>query len=218
MILKEASIPERIYAFGSNRMSDIEILMMLIGGPKEKARQTAIKLREKFKNISGIKAASQLQLQDYLSLIQIARLQAAFELGRRADVETLSYKKEVKSADDACNVLRPLIGHLKHEECWVLILNKAMRLIDCVQVSKGGRAGTVVDPKLVFTEALKADAAAIIIAHNHPSGNKLPSQADREVTTKLHKAGDAMDLPLLDHLIITANDYYSFADAGCLSK
>ena len=102
------------------------------------------------------------------------------------------------------------------EEMKVVLLNRANRILGIYPLSKGGTSGTVCDPKIVFSVALKAAASSIILAHNHPSGNLKPSNADLTLTKKLKSAGDMLDLPILDHLIVTDTHYFSFADEGLL--
>ena len=102
------------------------------------------------------------------------------------------------------------------EQFKIVLLNRANKIIGICQISEGGQAGTVVDPKVIFACALKANAAFLILAHNHPSGNTSPSETDRSLTKKLLEAGKYLDLPILDHIIVTCNGYYSFADDGLL--
>lgn len=100
------------------------------------------------------------------------------------------------------------------EQFKIVLLNRANRIIGICQISEGGQAGTVVDPKVIFACALKANASFVILAHNHPSGNISPSETDRSLTQKLVEAGKYLDLPILDHIIVTYDGYYSFADEG----
>lgn len=102
------------------------------------------------------------------------------------------------------------------EEFKILLLNRANRILGINTVSSGGVSGTLVDPKLVFNVSLKCNASAIILSHNHPSGNLNPSGSDKELTKKLRCAGDFLDIKVLDHLIITPEGYFSFADEGLL--
>jgi DNA repair protein RadC len=102
------------------------------------------------------------------------------------------------------------------EQFKVMLLNRANRVLGIFEASTGGVAGTVVDPKLIFAAALKANSSSILISHNHPSGNLLPSEADLQVTRRLKEAGRLLDLPVLDHLILTSEGYFSFADQGLL--
>ena len=100
------------------------------------------------------------------------------------------------------------------EEFYVLLLNKANKVLGISKISEGGISGTLVDPKRIFQVALKANASSIILGHNHPSGNIQPSDADRKITKKIKDAGILLDIDVLDHLIVSANQYYSFADDG----
>ncbi|MEN0081123.1 JAB domain-containing protein [Flavobacterium lindanitolerans] len=102
------------------------------------------------------------------------------------------------------------------EQAKILVLNRSNQVLGISHLSTGGTSGTVVDPKQVFALALKANASAIILAHNHPSGNLYPSDADDKITSKLYKAGKMLDIEVLDHLIITKDGYYSFAESGRL--
>lgn len=126
---------------------------------------------------------------------------------------------QINSSSDAENILRQNwsddIDFL--EEFVVLFLNKANRVKGLFRASRGGTCGTVVDTKIVFAAALKAMAAGIIVAHNHPSGSLIPSQADISITRKLRTAGDFLEMPVLDHIILAPySGYYSFADEGML--
>lgn len=143
-----------------------------------------------------------------------------------AEVE-LVYKTKVKASErpyishskDTANLLRNLWDQDKIdfvEQMNLLLLNRANRVLGIVNISTGGVTGTVADPKLILVSALKANACGIIIAHNHPSGNTTPSNADRQLTQKIKMAAQYMDICLLDHIIVTSEGYYSFADEGLL--
>ncbi len=143
-----------------------------------------------------------------------------------AEVE-LIYKSKVKaserpvirSSNDTCNVLRQIWDQNKielFEEFKVLLLNQGNKVIGVYDVSKGGLTGTVADPRLILATAIKALAVSIILSHNHPSGNLKPSRADEEITVKINEAAKYHDIKVLDHIIITAEHYYSFADEGLL--
>jgi DNA repair protein RadC len=128
-------------------------------------------------------------------------------------------RKQVGSSLDAFKLLSELWDKKLielQEEFKVLFLNRANEVLGIYNVSKGGGAGTVVDAKLIFATSLKCNAHAIILSHNHPSGNLKPSQADIELTKKLKKAGEVLDTNVLDHLIITLDGYFSFADEGLM--
>ena len=145
------------------------------------------------------------------------------ELFTVAEIE-LQYKTEVKARD------RPQMKSSKtayeifmqawsdnielYEEFCILLLNRSNRILGIVHISKGGTSGTVVDAKMIFAAALKANASSVILGHNHPSGNLNPSQADIDITRKLRRGGELLDIAVLDHLILTKEGYYSFADEG----
>ncbi len=148
------------------------------------------------------------------------------ELYKLTEVEltyktTHSYNErhKVTTSNDAFKLLRNNWDENKIElleQSKILLLNRANQVLGMYHVSSGGTSGTVIDPKQVFAVALKANASGIILAHNHPSGNLNPSDADVKLTNKLCKAGKFMDIAILDHLIITKENYYSFADTGRL--
>lgn len=128
-------------------------------------------------------------------------------------------KLKINNSKDSYNVLIACWNqHIieLQEEFKVLLLNRNNQVIGIYPLSRGGVAGTVVDPKLVFSVALKCNASNIIIAHNHPSGNLTPSEADKRITKKLKKAGEYLDITVLDHIIMTKEDFYSFSDNGLL--
>ncbi len=120
----------------------------------------------------------------------------------------------ISSSKDAEKLLRSMWSDSMEfkEEFYILILNRANRVKGYYKVSEGGTAGTVVDPKIVFSVALKCQASGIILAHNHPSGNSQPSESDRQLTKKIKEGGKLLEIQILDHIIITAESYYSFAD------
>ena len=130
----------------------------------------------------------------------------------------MSEMEKVCGSRDVYEVLQriwsPKIDHV--EEFMILCLNRANRVLGWAKVSQGGLSGTVADPKVIFQVALKSNACSLILAHNHPSGNLTPSEADIHLTRKLKDAGVLLDLPVLDHLIVSSEGFYSFADEGLL--
>ncbi|HTM93160.1 MAG TPA: JAB domain-containing protein [Flavisolibacter sp.] len=147
-------------------------------------------------------------------------------LTKVAEVE-LVYKSKVKASErpvvqsstDAANILRVLWedGKLELvEQFKVLFLNRSNKVICIYNVSSGGVTGTVADPKLIFTAALRVNAVSIILCHNHPSGSLKPSRADEELTNKIKQAGAFLDIKVIDHIILSSESYFSFADEGLL--
>ena len=123
---------------------------------------------------------------------------------------------KITGSRDIYSLLRRYFEDLNHEEFWIILLNRANKVLSKHLISKGGQAGTVADPKIIFQTALENHAASIILAHNHPSGNFKPSQADISLTQKFVAAGNLLDIQILDHLIFTNAAYYSFADEGMI--
>ncbi len=143
---------------------------------------------------------------------------AEVKLSYRARVKP-SQRPQVTSSTDTYNILKQSwdTGKLEFvEQFKVLLLNRANRVLGIYELSTGGVAGTVADPKLVFVAALKACASSLILCHNHPSGNLKPSAADLQLTKKLKQGGELLDIAVLDHLILTSESYYSLADEGLL--
>lgn len=149
-----------------------------------------------------------------LSLMQIAEISISYNLKFKA-----SERPMINSSASAYEILihqwNPGLLELK-EEFKVILLNRANNVLGLFNLSSGGMAGTVVDLKLLFATVLKSCASTIILAHNHPSGNLIPSQADISITQQVKEAGKILDIKVFDHLIITKSSYYSFADEGIL--
>ena len=130
-----------------------------------------------------------------------------------------SDRLQVKCSKDAFDIFMENwdLDSIEHiEEFKLLLMNRSDSVLGILAVSKGGLSGTVTDVRLIFQGAIKANAAGLIVCHNHPSGNLNPSESDNKITQKIKESGNIMDIQLLDHLIITAEEYYSFADNGLL--
>lgn len=145
---------------------------------------------------------------------QVAEIQLTY----KTDVKP-SLRPKIASSKDAYQILIENWDHSKIEfveQFKVMLLNRANKVLGIFEVSSGSVTGTVADPKLIFAAAIKANACGIILAHNHPSGNLLPSQADIELTRRMREGGKLLEVQVLDHLIVTSEGYYSFADEGVL--
>ena len=141
---------------------------------------------------------------------------AALEIGRRKQLSEATEKPQIKCSKDIFDIFQPILGDLAHEEFWVIFLNRSNKIMGRMKLSQGGISGTVTDVRVVMKRAIEYLASGIIVAHNHPSGNLNPSESDTKITQKIKEAGNLMDIQLLDHLIITDKEYYSFADNGIL--
>ena len=154
------------------------------------------------------------KLSSQIALFQVAEIAVSYQPKFKA-----SERPTVSSSRDVYNFFFHNWDNTRIEmieQFKIMLLNRANKILGIFTVSTGGVAGTVADPKVIFATALKGNASSIILAHNHPSGNLKPSEADRQLTNKLSQAGKLLDISVLDHLIITADEYFSFADEGLL--
>lgn len=212
---------EKLMMNGRRHLTDAELVAILIGsGNKE---ETAVDLSKRIlvtytNDLDTLGKASVKELSMFKGIGEAKAISivAALELGRRRKETQGSQRIKIMSAKDAFEVLLPVFADLNHEEFWMLMLNRANLLIAKYLVSKGGQAGTVADPKVIFKAALEHNAASIILAHNHPSGNLKPSEQDIRITRRMVEAGKMMDLQVVDHLIITDKLFYSFGDEGLI--
>lgn len=210
---------EKLLLKGKSALSDAELIAILIGSGS--ASETAVDLSKRILQSLNNKLSElgKLTVKDLTKFKGIGEAKAisiiaAMELGRRRKDSEPEKRTKITDSRSAFDVVYPHLGDLKHEEFWVIYLNRANEVIGKENISKGGISGTVVDPKVVFKAAVQFPASALILAHNHPSGQLKPSQADHQITKKLKEAGNALDIPVLDHLIIGDGNYYSFADEG----
>ena len=210
---------EKLMLKGKAALSDAELIAILIGsGTRELSAVDLSKLILQSVN-NNLHELAKLSLKDLIKFKGIGEakaisIAAALELGRRRKESEVIKKQKVGSSVDAYDAIRPHLMDLSHEQFWVLLLNRANEIIRPVQISVGGVAGTIADPKMIFKSAIENLASAIILVHNHPSGNLTPSQADKDLTKKVKESGRLLDIPILDHLIFGDNGYFSFADEG----
>lgn len=200
---------------GPFSLADVELLSLIIAtASPEKANEKArmILSKSNIRDIGKLSAADLKRLG--LTEQEANRVVACYEIARRKQASPATNRPKVSSSRDAFNIVGHLIADLEIEEFWVVFLNKANEVTGKKKVSVGGTAGTVVDAKVIFGIAIEAKAAGIIVFHNHPSGNLQPSGADIATTKKLKDGGAFLEIPVLDHLIISERGYYSFADEG----
>jgi DNA repair protein RadC len=208
---------EKLLNQGKKQLSDAELIAILLGSGsrEESALSLAKRLLVNFQHDLHLLAkatTSQLCKFKGIGPAKAITLTAALELSARRNLLPIKEQPAIACSRDAYQTIAPLLADLPHEEFWILLLNRANRVIGRERVSIGGVAGTVVDAKMVFQKALQQLASSIILAHNHPSGNLRPSQADLDLTKKLKAAGKVMDIQVLDHLIISEAGYTSLAD------
>ena len=212
---------EKLRDKGKSVLSDAELLAILIGsGNREESAVALCKriLASSEHNLIDLGKQSIKHLTNFKGIGEAKAISiiAALELGRRHRSEVALDKYKITSSTSVFELLQPMIGELAHEEFWIVYLNNSNRVIQKQQLSKGGITGTLVDIRLVLKNALEVGATALILAHNHPSGTLKPSHSDRHITEKLKKAGENLDIKVLDHLIITEKSYFSFADENQL--
>lgn len=213
---------EKLLQKGCSALSDAELLAILIGSGSTK--ETAVELCKRILKEAAnndLNELAKLEISQFKKFNGIGEAKAitivaALELGKRRKAAQVGAKPTITQSRDAFDYLHPRIADLPHEEFWVLYLNRANRVTFAECISSGGIAGTVADAKIIFKKAILQLASGIIVAHNHPSGSLKPSQADIQLTKKLHETGNLLEVPLLDHLIVTTLGYYSFADEGLL--
>ncbi len=206
---------------GRQALSDAELIGILIGSGT--ASMSAIDVAKSIliHNDNNLNSLAKLSVKDLTRFKGIGEAKAiniisALELGRRRASSTPEKKIKITSAKDAYDAMRPELLDLAHEEFWVILLNRGNQIIKKQPISAGGVSGTVADPKIIFKSALDLLSSNIILVHNHPSGNIKPSKADIQLTEKLKSAGDLLDISVLDHIIFTDENYFSFANENLL--
>lgn len=212
---------EKMIRTGTSALSDAELLGILISsGTKNKS---AIDLgRELLARVNNnLNALGKLTIADLTRVHGIGNaravtIAAALELGRRRKLAEVPDMIQIKCSKDVADIFQPILADLFYEEFWLLFLNRSNRVIDRMKLSQGGISGTVTDVRLVMKKAIEYLASGIVVCHNHPSGNLNPSESDSNITRKIKEAGNLLDIQLLDHLIISDKDYYSFADNGLI--
>lgn len=212
---------EKLLLKGTRSLSDVELLAILIGSGNISESAVELSRRILASVDNSLNELSKNQVADLLKFRGIGKAKAvsiiaALELGRRRKEQSIDNKIIIRQSRDAADYFRPLLEDLNHEEFWVLLVNRSNVVIDKMMVSQGGLAGTVADVRLILKIAIEKLASALILCHNHPSGNVQASEADRSITKKVTDAAALMDIIVLDHVIIAQNEYLSFADEGML--
>lgn len=212
---------EKLRDKGKATLSDAELIAILIGSGNRD--ESAVALCKRIfasvdNNLNALGKLSIAQLMEFKGIgeAKAITITAALELGRRRRLEDALQLDKITSSRSVFEVMHPIIGDLPHEEFWILYLNNSNKVIKKNQLSKGGITGTLVDVRLVLKNALEVGAVALILCHNHPSGTLSPSQSDKNLTNKLKVAAQSLDISVLDHLIITEQAYFSFADESIL--
>lgn len=214
---------EKLILKGISSLSTAEILAILIGSgnKNETAVELSKKILESYDNNLNLLAKQSVNdlIKNFKGIGEAKAISiiAALELGKRRSLSAALYKKTISCSKDVFDIFNPIIGDINYEEFWVLFLNRGNKIIDKEKISQGGITGTVIDIKIILKKAIEKYSNSLILCHNHPSGNKMPSQSDKDITNKIKNAAKTLDIEVFDHIIITQTDYFSFADNNLFS-
>lgn len=212
---------ERYLREGPTHLSELELLQLVLGsgGAGRSVTRLAGDLLERFDGAAGLARAEPEELLAVTGVgpAQAARVHAALTLGRRALATSEDSVSVVRSLDDATQLLAPPLRGLAQEELHAAFLDRRHRVLGWRALTRGSDAYTVVDPRHIFQIALRLGASGVLLAHNHPSGDPTPSEADREVTRRVDRAGRVLGVRLLDHLVVGDRDVRSLASEGMLT-
>jgi DNA repair protein RadC len=212
---------QKLIGKGAAALSNSELIAILINnGGKNKS---AVDLAKEILRLGSdnLNELGKLTLKDFQHVKGIGEaksvtIAAALELGRRRQVASTLDKSVVQSSRDIAHYLKAMLKDLTYEVFAVLFLNRANKINHFEIVSRGGITGTVADPRIILKKALEKDATSIVLSHNHPSGSLKPSRADEELTKKIREAAKYFDIKVIDHIIVSEEGYYSFADEGLM--
>ena len=212
---------EKLIIQGAQALSSVELLATLIGSGSGECNALDVARNVLKAHNHDLHQLAALEYQDLIKFHGIGKAKAvtivsAMELGRRRKAQGHQSRAKITSSHDVYRLMQSLLLDQKVENFWVVYLNRAHQVIHRQLISRGGVSGTLVDPKLVFKYALDHLASAVILIHNHPSGQLKPSEADKNLTRKLVVAGQNLEIPVLDHLIFTNSGYFSFADESLI--
>jgi DNA repair protein RadC len=212
---------EKMLSKGKEALSNSELLAILIGSGNSKESAVDLSRRilsDKNDNLIEMSKLNINELMKYNGIgeAKAVSIMAALELGRRRRYSEALEQPSIKNSKIAYECFYAYLSDLNHEQFWIMLLNNANKIIKLKQIGVGGMTGTTADPKKIFKCALENNAASVMLCHNHPSGNTTPSNADKQITNNLIKAGQFLEIKILDHIIIGNDNYFSFADEGLL--
>lgn len=212
---------EKLLNSGIHSLSNAELIALIIGsGTKDLnavdvARNILASVRNNLHDMGRLNIHELTKIRG-IGTARAITLLAAMELGGRRTNSHTEERIVIKNSQTAYKLLYPVIGELDHEEFWIILLNRAHKVIATEKISQGGLTGTVIDTRMILKYAIDVRATSIIISHNHPSENKQASEADINITRKIKNAAEIMDITLLDHIVVAGKNYLSFADEGIL--
>lgn len=212
---------EKLATKGRSSLSDAELLAIIMGSGSR--NESAVELAKRILKSANNNwnELAKYTITDLCLFKGIGEAKAisiitALEIGRRRNTQDVLERKKISSSSDAAIILQQQIGDLPNEEFWIMYLNQGNRIIKTEQISRGGITQTSVDVRLIFKRSLELMATGIILSHNHPSGNLVPSAADKSITQKIKEGALLLDIQVLDHVIVSQKNYYSFADEGLI--
>jgi DNA repair protein RadC len=212
---------EKMLMYGNDALSDAELIALLIGSGTvdvnavELAQQILLSVNGNLSEL-GRRSVKDLMKFKGIGEAKAITIAAALEFGRRRQFSDVVKHEEIKEAKDVFALMLPILIDLPYEEFWVLLLNQASHVVGKHRISTGGVTGITVDAKMVFRPAIEALACSLILVHNHPSGQLIPSAKDKELTNKLRIGGKALDINVADHVIIARSGFFSFSEAELL--
>jgi DNA repair protein RadC len=212
---------EKLLLKGRSALSDSELVALLIGSGNNKV--SAVELSKEILNSAenDLSKLGKLTIKELMRFEGIGEakaisIAAAMELGRRRRTGTKKREQKITTSTDVFELMRSHFEDLPHEEFWVILLNRGNVVLGKRKISQGGVSGTVADPKIIFKMAIEHLASAIVLCHNHPSGNLYPSDADIKLTEQMVKSGNLIGIPVVDHVIFAEKNFYSFTDEGAI--
>jgi len=213
---------ERLVRYGGDKLSDAQLLGILIGSGDHRSNQNAVDLSrvvlKTFGNFKNIDQASVTELCTVkgIGVAKAAQIKAALEVGKRLSAQQPDSSQKMNSCRAFVDAYAPFLKNLRKEIVKVVLLNPKLNVIKDITISEGSVDASILHPREVMTPAIKESAAKIVLIHNHPSGDPTPSRADIEITHRVSKAGEIVGIPLVDHIIIGGTAYYSFAEEGLI--
>jgi DNA repair protein RadC len=213
---------ERLIKLGSEALSAQELLALIIarGIPGKSVMNIAQELLSKFGNIKKVSEATIEQLCEIrgIGAAKAAQIKACFEIGKRGELEPEPKKYDIQNPQAIVKVIRASIKDKAKEHFKLAILDSRNKIIDITNVSVGTLNANLAHPREIFKDALSHNAAAVILCHNHPSGDPEPSEDDIKITKQLVEAGKILGIEVLDHIIISSHGFFSFKEKGLLAK
>lgn len=212
---------EKCLEKGFHSLSDAELIAILIRNGS--SDESAVDLGKRILSMNGnsLNALADMNLQELLRIygigtVKAITIKAAFELGQRRRSEKITVRKRIKFASDIVELMQDKIAAIPHEEFWVVFVNQSTKILGIENFGKGGLTSTTVDIRMIVKRALECNATGLLLCHNHPSGEVMPSAHDRLLTQQIKEALQLFTIKLLDHLILYHDIYYSFQAEGLL--